>query len=136
MPLRRGAPLKRGSPPKRRTALRKVRVRPRRGPERSPEYLAWIRTLPCLVCSRVTAGGTVIEAAHTNALGYRGVGQKASDFSAIPLCSWHHRIGRDSYHRLGETCFAEAHQLPLREVVQILNHYGPQIAAAIDSCSW
>jgi len=31
--------------------------------------------------------GTVIGAAHTNVLGSRGMSQKTSDFSAIPLCS-------------------------------------------------
>jgi hypothetical protein len=77
--------------------------------------------LPCLVCSRVSGGATVIEAAHTNALGSRRVGQKTSDFSAIPLCSWHHRAGQDSYHRLGERWFAQAHQIHLLEVVQTLN---------------
>ena len=92
--------------------------------------------LPCLVCSRVSGGATVIEAAHTNALGSRGVGQKTSDFSAIPLCSWHHRAGRDSYHRLGEKWFAQAYQIHLLEVVQTLNRRkGRQIPSPIVSIS-
>src|ERR1035441_10089413 len=97
VPLRRSVPLPRGLPPKRIVPVRKMRSRPRRGPDRSPEYLAWIRTLPCAVCSRMRAGSTVIEAAHTNVLGPKGMGQKTSDFSAIPLCSAHHREARDSY---------------------------------------
>jgi len=136
VPLRRSVPLPRGLAPKRRVPVRKMRLRPRRGPDRSPEYLAWIRTLSCLVCSRVSGGATVIEAAHTNALGSRGVGQKTSDFSAIPLCSWHHRAGQDSYHRLGERWFAQAHQIHLLEVVQTLNRRnGRQVPAPIDSYS-
>src|ERR1022692_4598326 len=136
VPLRRSAPLSRGLPPKRRVPVRKMRFQPRRGPDRSPEYLAWIRTLPCLVCSRVSGGATVIEAAHTNALGSRGVGQKTSDFSAIPLCSWHHRAGQNSYHRLGERWFAQAHQIHLLEVVQTLNRRnGRQIPWPIVSIS-
>ena len=47
--------------------------------------------------------------------------QKASDFSAIPLCSWHHRHNRDSYHALGEERFACEHQINLKELVLALN---------------
>ena len=117
VPLRRSVPLPRGLPPKRRVPVRKMRFQPRRGPDRSPEYLAWIRTLPCLVCSRVSGGATVIEAAHTNALGPRGLGQKTTDFSAIPLCSGHHRENRDSYHALGEQGFSHTHGINLQEIV-------------------
>ena len=117
MPLRRSVPLQRGLPPKRRVPVRKKRFQPRRGPERSPEYLAWIRTLGCAVCARVSGGATVIEAAHTNALGPRGMGQKTSDFSAIPLCSGHHRVNPDSYHRLGENGFSHEHGIDLKDLV-------------------
>ena len=61
--------------------------------------------------------GTLIEAAHTNALGRRGMGQKTSDFSAIPLCSGHHRESPDSYHRLGEQGFLHKHGISLKELV-------------------
>ena len=121
MPLRRRVPLQRSLPPKRRTPVRMRRSRPRRGPDRNPDYLAWIRTLGCVVCSRVSGGSTVVEAAHTNAVGARGMGQKTSDFSAIPLCSVHHREARDSYHRLGEQCFAREHQFDLPQLVAALN---------------
>ena len=117
VPLRRSVPLPRGLPPKRIVPVRKMRSRPRRGPDRSPEYLAWIRTLGCVVCSRVSGGATVVEAAHTNALGPRGIGQKTSDFSAIPLCSGHHRENLDSYHRLGEQGFLHKHGIGLKELV-------------------
>ena len=122
MPLRRSAPLQRGLPPKRIVPVRKMRLQPRRGPDRSPEYLAWIRTLECVVCARVSGGATVVEAAHTNALGSRGMGQKTTDFSAIPLCTAHHREARDSYHRLGEPCFAQQHRIDLHRVVTELKH--------------
>ena len=117
MPLRRSVPLPRGLPPQRIVPVRKMRLQPRRGPDRSPEYLAWIRTLGCVVCARVSGGATVVEAAHTNALGPRGVGQKTSDFSAIPLCSWHHRENPDSYHQLGEKEFACEHGIDLEHLV-------------------
>ena len=95
--------------------------RRRRGPERSSAYLAWIRTLRCAVCLRPPSDYFRIEAAHTSILGPRGLGQRSSDFSAIPLCYWHHRGGQDSYHRLGERRFAEAHQVSLQELVATLN---------------
>jgi hypothetical protein len=134
--LRRSVPLPRGLPPKRRVEVRQRRSRPRRGPDRSPDYLAWIRTLGCVVCSRVSGESTVIEAAHTNALGARGMGQKTSDFSAIPLCSGHHRINPDSYHRQGEERFAQEHQLDLPQLVAALNHlHRRQVASQPVSCS-
>ena len=117
MPLRRSVPLQRGLPPKRRVPVRKKRIRPRRGPDRCPEYLAWIRTLGCVICSKVSGGVTVIEAAHTNALGTRGLGQKTTDFSAIPLCAAHHRENPDSYHLLGEPEFLQKHGIDLKELV-------------------
>jgi hypothetical protein len=83
-------------------------------PIRSARYLAWIRTLPCLVCGR-TAG---VKAAHT---GPHGIAQKSADNSAVPLCARHHRTGRDSYHKLGARGFEQHHGLDLRAVVMRLN---------------
>jgi hypothetical protein len=123
VPLRRSVPLARGLPPQRRIPVRKKRVQPRRGPDRCPEYLAWIRTLGCVVCAKVTGGPIVIEAAHTNALGPRGLGQKTSDFSAIPLCAAHHRENLDSYHHLDETVFSHKHGIYLKELVLLLQSW-------------
>jgi hypothetical protein len=63
------------------------------------------------------SGAEVIEAAHTNALGPTGLGQKTTDFSAIPLCAGHHRENPDSYHRLGEHGFSRKHGIDLKELV-------------------
>lgn len=85
---------------------------------KDPDYLAFIRDLPCLMClasaeavrasqfelnfagwlgrSRVQA--TPTEAAH---VGDRGLSQKCPDRETIPLCAQHHREGKDSAHRLG-----------------------------------
>jgi len=65
----------------------------------------------------VSGGTTVIEAAHTNVLGARGLGQKTTDFSAIPLCAAHHRENLDSYHRLGEMAFSQKHGIDLKDLV-------------------
>lgn len=83
-------------------------------PARNPRYLAWIRTLPCLVCGRTTG----IEAAHA---GSHGMAQKSPDSSAIPLCARHHRSGQDSYHKLGARVFERHHELDIRAVVAHLN---------------
>src|SRR6266481_536082 len=50
-----------------------------------------------------------------------GLGQKSPDLSAIPLCTRHHRTGRDSYHRLGPRKFAELHNLDIPAIVGRLN---------------
>jgi len=136
VPLRRNVVLQRSLPPKRRVPVRRKRFQPRQGPDRSPDYLAWIRMRPCAVCSKVSGGATMIEAAHTNVMGPRGLGQKTTDFSAIPLCSGHHRENPDSYHRLGERWFAQVHQIRLPGLVQALNsHYRRQVSSPIDSFS-
>jgi hypothetical protein len=83
-------------------------------PVRNSRYLAWIRTLPCLVCGARRG----IEAAHT---GPHGLGQKSPDTSAIPLCTKHHRTGNDSYHKLGQRKFVELHNLDISAVVSRLN---------------
>ncbi len=128
VPLRRSALLRRSLPPKRSVPVRKKRSRARRGPERNPEYLAWIRTLGCAVCRQPPGRAFPIEAAHTSVLGGRGMRQKTSDYSTIPLCSWHHRDAGDSYHHLGERQFATAHHLDLPELVQVLHRrYGRQV---------
>jgi len=83
-------------------------------PTRDSRYLAWVRTLPCVICG-FTRG---IEASHT---GLRGLGQKSADTSAIPLCVPHHRTGKDSYHKLGARKFAQVHNLDIPGIVERLN---------------
>jgi hypothetical protein len=83
-------------------------------PKRDFKYLAWIRTLPCVVCGAPRG----IEASHT---GPRGLGQKSPDSSAIPLCYRHHRTGKESYHRLGPREFAQEHDLDIPAIVRRLN---------------
>lgn len=83
-------------------------------PQRSPRYLAWIRTQPCCVCG----SKKFIEASHT---GPHGIGQKSPDSSAIPLCAKHHRTGNESYHRMGPRKFSEKHKLDIPAIVRRLN---------------
>jgi len=76
------------------------RFTPRHSRETAPEYLNFIRSLPCLICvllRRRQTGRT--EAAH---VGQRGLGQKCSDRETAPLCALHHREGEFAHHRIGK----------------------------------
>src|SRR5207247_1205917 len=88
-------------------------------PQRNPKYLTFIRSLPCAVCGTCRH----IEAAHT---GPRGLGQKSSDLSAIPLCAPEHRTGPKSYHKLGPHKFVTIHGLDIPALVARLNTLGLQ----------
>lgn len=85
-----------------------------RKPLRSAKYLAWIRSLACLLC-RTRVG---VEAAHS---GPHGLSQKAPDTSALPLCGMCHREGRYSYHKLGPGFFQYHHLKPREELVLAFN---------------
>jgi len=50
----------------------------------------------------------------------RAFREKTSDYSAIPLCSKHHRQNADSYHLLVESRFAAEHGMDLQELVLAL----------------
>lgn len=84
-----------------------------RWPHVDAAYMAFIRTLPCLIC------GAHAEAAHTGHDG--GMRYKASDRSAVPLCYRCHRTGARSYHVMGRRAFEACWLLDLDAVVQRLN---------------
>lgn len=84
-------------------------IRPRpiykaESPVRDPKYLGFIRKLCCVICGSYRA----VEAAH---FGGHGLGQRASDLDALPLCRNHHRTGAASYHELGGRRFIEVWSL-------------------------
>jgi hypothetical protein len=79
-------------------------------PERDAKYRALVRTQPCAACGSWRG----IESAHT---GPHGMCQKASDFDCIPLCSKHHKIGKDSLHKLGPVKFARVHGLDVQVII-------------------
>jgi hypothetical protein len=88
----RGTPLARRSRLQRKTRLRPVRLGPprRSSRARAPEYLRFVRTLPCLLSRRSKDWPCYgrVEAHHT---GKRGVGQKGDDRNALAFCSRHHK---------------------------------------------
>jgi hypothetical protein len=85
-------------------------------PVKDEAYLRFIRRLFCLVCGQSHS----IEACHT---GPRGLGQKSSDRSALPLCRKHHRTANDSLHSLGPVEFASHHQLDIPAAIERMNQF-------------
>ena len=49
------------------------------------------------------------------------MGQKGSDFAAMPLCAEHHRMGTNSVDRLGKRRFALFHGIDVERLVARLN---------------
>ena len=86
--------------PLRSTGTSKYARRPR-----DLDYLAWVRTRPCAVRDLLVLNAMLgipfstnvctapVEAHHA---GRRGLGQKADDNTAIPLCRRHHRELHDA----------------------------------------
>lgn len=75
----------------------KVDVRPRRRNSPRPawkvakSYHQWLRGRPCAVKHLGGCWGKM-EAAHTPDPMSKGMGTKASDHNAIPLCQAHHKL--------------------------------------------
>lgn len=86
--------------------------------ERDDAHLKFIRTLPCLVCG----DNTSVEAAHIRftdmsaAKNNPGIGQKPSDYWAVPLCGMHHR----QQHDMRETDFWEIAKIDALRVAAFL----------------
>lgn len=68
---------------------------------RSAGHLAWVRGFACIVFGRDECDGK-IQAHHVSENGNAGMGVKAPDSDAVPLCVKHHEEG----HRIGWTSFA------------------------------
>ena len=80
-------------------------------PERDREYLRFIKRLPCVACAKTWW----VDACHT---GPHGLGQKSSDYSAIPLCRVHHEEF--------DACpwkFAWKHHLDIPALIEMFQHF-------------
>lgn len=68
-------------------------------PERSAEYLRWLKRFPCIACGEARKPR---DAAH---FGSHGISTKASDFDALPLCrachSEQHKSSRRFLWKIG-----------------------------------
>lgn len=118
-----------------------VKRKPRKPrPGEDPEYLDFIRTLPCVICWGYPGVHTPLgtcqpywdyefkhgqpsqlsktEACH---FGPRAYGTKSPDKTALPFCGIeHHREGPYSHHRLGKR-FAAHHGLDVEKLIAELN---------------
>lgn len=79
-------------------------------PARSPEYLAFVRKKPCLVCGNK-------ENSHAHHVYSAGLGLKCSDFYVVPLCHNHHMVVSDSIHSLGFEKFKKQHNKNLEKIM-------------------
>lgn len=81
------------------------------------DYMDWVARKPCCVpnCGRWPS-----TPAHTKALGRRGMGQKTSDRSVIPLCWIPHHLEFDQGKRSADL-FAADHNLDIPAIVRALN---------------
>ena len=82
----------------------------RRPRVRESEHLAFIRTLPCLVC-----GARNCHAAHIRTAAPRygkratGIAEKPDDAWVTPLCPAHHTTGPEAQHASDEMGFWRKH---------------------------
>ncbi len=79
-------------------------------PHRSKTYLIWLHQWPCIVC------GKYPESAHS---GEHGLGTKASDFKALPVCADHHR-GPQGLDTLGPEEFERVYNVDIKALVLTL----------------
>ena len=111
-PLARRTPLKRTQWIRRSSrSTHAPKARRRRNPARSRAYLDWIRSQPCTVDGCLGRS----QAAHT---GEHGLGMKAPDWDAIPLCAEHHLWEfPESWHRLGREAFEARYSVNIDAVI-------------------
>lgn len=65
------------------------------GDWRSPAYLAFVASLPCVIT------GAPAHAHHLIGHGVRGTGKKTNDYLAFPLCPMLHTDGPRAIHVVG-----------------------------------
>lgn len=87
---------------------------------RDEQYLAWIRTQPCLVGSGLDCDGK-IDAHHVMPVGCGKVGSKADDRRTVPLC----RTGHRHYHDWGRYSFEQMYRVNLESEIARLNALYP-----------
>ena len=76
---------------------------------KSPKYLNFIRSLPCVICN----DPTTTDAAHVRCIASCGVGLKPPDEGfTLPLCGAHHR----EQHSRGERLWWDSKNLDPKEI--------------------
>lgn len=87
-------------------------IRPKQQRERDRAHLAFIASLPCVIC-----GKRPVEVAHVRMADidrgkpHTGMQEKPSDKWTVPLCAMHHREGPDAQHKSNEAEWWERHEI-------------------------
>ena len=89
---------------------RPIRLKPRRGRVEDPEYLRWVRSLPCLIGNRDCRGSS-----DPHHVGHFGQARR-NDHKAVPLCRIHH----EENERLNNVPFEEKYGLNFEAEIQRL----------------
>lgn len=92
---------------------------------RSNDYINWIRTLPCIVCTMAVGYIPSMEFRsdphHIPLKGHGGMGIKTDDNRTIPLCRFHHEL----YHQMGRESFEDRFCLDYEYIIKRLQEaYG------------
>lgn len=85
-------------------------------PVKDVPYLIFVRHFPCVGCG----SSRRIEAAH---IGPRGLKQKTSDCTALPLCFDCHQGGNKSLHKIGSELFEIQRGLVFADLQSMFNHW-------------
>lgn len=80
------------------------------------KYIEWIKSLNCCCCG---ARNEFSDPHHVNKKGHGGVGTKANDRRAVPLCHHHHTI----VHQEGRNTFEQKFCVVFEEIITGLNSY-------------
>ena len=89
-------------------------------PNRNPQHLEWIRTLPCCVpgCRNRPS-----QAAHVRIGTGSGVGLKPPDRYTAPACYQHHH----EQHQLGHRAFDAKYAIDMRAIAEQLAKLSPYL---------
>jgi len=85
-------------------------------PVKDSGYLAFVRRFPCVCCG----SSRRIEAAH---IGPRGLKQKTSDFTALPICFACHQDGPGALHKIGPEAFQRLQVLDFAALQAMFNGF-------------
>ena len=101
-----------------------IRISPKTPRIRDAAHLAFVATLPCVICG---AEGVHVAHIRMGSLPHgkrpTGLGEKPSDRWTVPLCPAHHTDGPDAQHRQGERSWWQSHGIdPLSVAALIYSH--------------
>jgi hypothetical protein len=82
----------------------------------SKRHLSRLAALGCILCDHLGTPGTPAEIHHLRE--GQGAAQRGSDFTAIPLCSEHHR-GASGLHGLGVNGFRTRYRMGELELLEL-----------------